>query len=214
MQDSKPRGGKPVASISTLAALRRAEAACTRCPLYRFATQAVPGEGRARVSLMLVGEQPGDQEDLAGRPFVGPAGRILDQALEQAGIARQDVFVTNAVKHFKHEVRGKRRLHKRPNVHEIERCRWWLEHERALVRPATIVALGATAARSVLGRTVSVFKTRGSAQRLADGTAAVVTIHPSFLLRIKDVAEKKREYRKFVSDLRGSKNLSAATRSP
>jgi uracil-DNA glycosylase family protein len=163
---------------------------------------------------MLVGEQPGDQEDLAGRPFVGPAGRILDQALEQAGIARQDVFVTNAVKHFKHEVRGKRRLHKRPNVHEIERCRWWLEHERALVRPATIVALGATAARSVLGRTVSVFKTRGSAQRLADGTAAVVTIHPSFLLRIKDVAEKKREYRKFVSDLRGSKNLSAATRSP
>jgi DNA polymerase len=198
-------GGGP--SIKTLNALRKAEAACTRCELYRFATQAVPGEGPARAALMLVGEQPGDQEDLSGRPFVGPAGRILDAALEQAGIPRGDVFVTNAVKHFKHEMRGRRRLHQRPNAYEIDRCRWWLEHERAIVRPAAIVALGATAARSVLGRTVSVFKIRGRAQQLEDGTAALVTIHPSFLLRIKDVADKEREYRNFLSDLQSARKL-------
>jgi DNA polymerase len=162
---------------------------------------------------MLVGEQPGDREDLAGHPFVGPAGGILDSALEQAGIPRAAVFVTNAVKHFKHEMRGKRRLHKRPNASEIERCRWWLERERAIVRPAAIVALGATAARSVLGRTVSVLEIRGQAQRLADGTAAVVTIHPSFLLRIKDAADKKREYRNFVNDLQRAHQVIAPVRS-
>jgi uracil-DNA glycosylase family protein len=206
----------PGVAIKTPAALRKAEAACTRCPLYRCATQVVPGEGPVPAPMMLVGEQPGDQEDLAGRPFVGPAGRILERALEQAGIAREEVFVTNAVKHFKHEMRGKRRLHKRPNVYEIDRCRWWLEQERAIVRPTTIVALGATAARSVLGRSVSIFKIRGRPQRLADGTAAIVTIHPSLLLRIKDEADKKREYRNFVSDLRGSWKLKlpAAARSP
>src|SRR5437016_14655653 len=133
---------------------------------------------------MLVGEQPGDQEDLAGKPFVGPAGRILDQALAAAGIARRDAFVTNAVKHFKHEMRGKRRLHKRPNAYEIDRCRWWLEQERAIVRPAAIIALGATAARSVLGRTVSVLEIRGQVLELDDGTAASVTIHPSRLFPI------------------------------
>jgi DNA polymerase len=200
----------PDLRIKTLPALRRAEAECTRCPLYRFATQVVPGEGPARASLMLVGEQPGDQEDLAGRPFVGPAGRILDSALEQAGIARGDIFVTNAVKHFKHEMRGKRRLHKRPNAYEIERCRWWFEREHAIVRPAAIVALGATAARSVLGRAVSVLKIRGRAHQLADGTAALVTIHPSFLLRIKHAADKEREYRNFVSDLRKAQKMLAA----
>jgi uracil-DNA glycosylase family protein len=200
-------------SIRTLADLSGAEAECTRCPLYQFATQVVPGEGPGRAPLMLVGEQPGDQEDLAGKPFVGPAGRILDQALEQAGIPRSDVFVTNAVKHFKHEVRGKRRLHKRPNAGEIDRCRWWLERERAIVRPATIVALGATAARSVLGRVVSVLKIRGQAQQLADGTAAIVTIHPSFLLRIRDEADRTREQRSFVSDLRRAHGLSATERS-
>jgi uracil-DNA glycosylase len=203
----------PDLSISTLSALRKAEAECTRCPLYRFATQVVPGEGPARAPLMLVGEQPGDQEDLAGHPFVGPAGRILDSALEQAGIPRDDVFVTNAVKHFKHEMRGKRRLHKRPNASEIEHCRWWLERERAIVRPAAIVALGATAARSVLGRTVSVLEIRGQAQQLADGTAAVVTIHPSFLLRIKDAADKKRGYRNFVIDLQRAHQVLAAAHS-
>jgi uracil-DNA glycosylase family protein len=207
------RDDAPDLSIRTLGALRAAEAECTRCPLYRFATQVVPGEGPARAHLMLVGEQPGDREDLAGHPFVGPAGEVLDSALEAAGIPRGDVFVTNAVKHFKHEMRGKRRLHKRPNASEIERCRWWLERERAIVRPAAIVALGATAARSVLGRTVSVLKIRGQAQRLADGTAAVVTIHPSFLLRIKNAADKKREYRNFVTDLQRAHQMFAAARS-
>ena len=143
-----------------------------------------------------------DQLVVAGKPFVGPAGRVLDDALEQAGIPRGDVFVTNAVKHFKHEMRGKRRLHKRPNAYEIERCRWWLEQERAIVRPAAIVALGATAARSVFGRVVTITKMRGQAHPLEDGTAAFVTIHPSFLLRIEDDADKEREYRNFVADLR------------
>jgi uracil-DNA glycosylase len=186
----------------TLSALREAEAACTRCPLYKYATQVVPGEGRAGARLMLVGEQPCDKEDLAGKPFVGPAGRLLDQALEQAGIPRGDAFVTNAVKHFKFEMRGKRRLHKRPNAYEIERCKWWFEQERAIVKPAAIVAMGATAARSLFGRVVTIAKMRGEVHRLADGTAALVTIHPSYLLRIQDEADKEREYRHFVSDLR------------
>jgi uracil-DNA glycosylase family protein len=196
--------------IASLAALREAEAECTRCPLYKLATQVVPGEGRARARLMLVGEQPGDKEDLAGKPFVGPAGRVLDEALAQADIPRRDVFVTNAVKHFKHEMRGKRRLHKRPNAYEIERCRWWLDHERALVKPTAIVALGATAARSLLGRVVTISGARGRVHRLDDGTAAFVTIHPSFLLRIKDQADKEREFRNFVTDLRrAQRNLAA-----
>jgi uracil-DNA glycosylase family protein len=196
--------------IASLAALREAEAECTRCPLYKLATQVVPGEGRARARLMLVGEQPGDKEDLAGKPFVGPAGRVLDEALAQADIPRREVFVTNAVKHFKHEMRGKRRLHKRPNAYEIERCRWWLDHERALVKPAAIVALGATAARSLLGRVVTISGARGRVHRLDDGTAAFVTIHPSFLLRIKDQADKEREFRNFVTDLRrAQRNLAA-----
>src|SRR5262249_34552621 len=129
-------------AITSLRALARAEQECTRCPLYRDATQAVPGEGTSHAHLMLVGEQPGDKEDLAGKPFVGPAGRILDQALAEAGIPRDEAFVTNAVKHFKHEMRGKRRLHKRPNAYEIERCRIWLEFEQAIIKPAVIVALG------------------------------------------------------------------------
>jgi uracil-DNA glycosylase len=188
--------------VRTLAELRAAEARCRRCPLYKFATQVVPGEGRAGARLMLVGEQPGDKEDLAGKPFVGPAGRLLDQALEEAGIPRGDTFVTNAVKHFKFEMRGKRRLHKRPNAYEIERCKWWFEQERAIVKPAAIVAMGATAARSLFGRVVTIAKMRGEVHRLADGTAALVTIHPSYLLRIQDEADKEREYRHFVSDLR------------
>jgi DNA polymerase len=188
--------------FTSLAALRKAEAACTRCPLYRHATRVVPGQGRAGARLMLVGEQPGDKEDLAGKPFVGPAGRVLDEALERAGIPRTDVFVTNAVKHFKHEMRGKRRLHKRPNAYEIERCRWWLDHERAIVKPLAVVALGASAARSLLGRVVTISRTRGRALRLADGTAAFVTIHPSWLLRIEDADDKQRAYRSFLADLR------------
>lgn len=198
--------------VSTPSALRSAEARCTRCPLYRSATQVVPGEGPAPATMMLVGEQPGDQEDLAGAPFVGPAGRILDRALAQAGIARSEVFVTNAVKHFKHEMRGKRRLHKRPNAYEIECCRWWLEQEQAIVQPATIVALGVMAARSVLGRAVAISKARGEPHQLPDGTAAIVTIHPSLLLRIKDAADKTREYNHFVNDLRRASKLAATLR--
>jgi DNA polymerase len=188
--------------IRSLAQLREAEAACTRCPLYKNATHVVPGEGRLHSHLMLVGEQPGDKEDLAGIPFVGPAGRVLDRALEEAQIDRKTVFVTNAVKHFKHEMRGKKRLHKRPNAYEIDRCRWWLEHERAIVKPSAIVALGATAARSLFGLVITIAKLRGRSHRLADGTVAFVTIHPSYLLRIRDDADKEREYRAFVADLR------------
>ena len=188
--------------VRTLAALAAAEQACRRCPLYKNATQAVPGEGPSRAKVMLVGEQPGDKEDLAGKPFVGPAGRILDSALADAGIPRKETFVTNAVKHFKFEPRGKRRLHKRPNAHEIERCQWWQERERAIVRPELIVALGATAARSLLGRVVTITSVRGQALTLADGTALVVTIHPSALLRIREEAEKHAAYAAFVKDLK------------
>jgi uracil-DNA glycosylase family protein len=189
-------------TAASLAALAKLENACQRCPLYRNATQAVAGEGARGAAVMLVGEQPGDKEDLAGRPFVGPAGRLLDEALAEAGIARDAAFVTNAVKHFKHEMRGKRRLHKKPNAGEIERCRWWLEQERALVRPAVIVALGLTAARSVFGRPMPIGKSRGTKHMLEGGTPAFVTIHPSALLRIRERADKEREYRGFVGDLR------------
>jgi DNA polymerase len=192
----------PAAAITSLTGLRKAEASCTRCPLYAKATQVVPGEGPARAFMMLVGEQPGDQEDKQGKPFVGPAGRMLDKAIEQAGIARREVFVTNAVKHFKYELRGKRRLHKRPNVHEIERCKWWLDLELAIVRPKVVVALGATAARSLFGRPVPIEKSRGAEMTLADGTAAFVTQHPSALLRIDDAELKQRQYRRMVDDLR------------
>jgi uracil-DNA glycosylase len=155
----------PIA-IKSLRQLATAEENCRRCSLYRDATQAVPGEGPQRAAFMLVGEQPGDKEDLAGKPFVGPAGRVLDQALQEAGIAREETFVSNAVKHFKHEMRGKRRLHKRPYIYEIERCKIWLEVERSLVKPSTIVALGATAARSLTGRRTH---RQGARQTAADG---------------------------------------------
>ncbi len=189
-------------TITTLAALREAEAACTRCPLFRKATQVVPGEGKTKARLMLVGEQPGNDEDLTGRPFVGPAGRVLDRALEEAGIDRAEAFVTNAVKHFKFEPRGKRRLHQRPDAYEIERCRWWLDLEREIVKPALVVALGATAARSLFGRTVTVSGLRGEVRTLADGGRVLVTIHPSFLLRIEDERAKAAEFGRLVEDLK------------
>jgi uracil-DNA glycosylase len=188
--------------VTSLSALGLAENECRRCPLYKNATQAVPGQGPRSASMMLVGEQPGDQEDKAGLPFVGPAGRILDRALEEAGIERKRVFVTNAVKHFKYEMRGKRRLHKRPNAYEIDRCRWWQDLERAIVKPAVVVALGATAARSLLGRPITIGKARGIALPLDNGTKAFVTLHPSALLRIREEADKRRAYRSFVDDLR------------
>jgi uracil-DNA glycosylase len=189
-------------AIASLGELATAERGCTRCPLYKDATQAVPGEGRKHSHLMMVGEQPGDKEDLAGKPFVGPAGRILNQALEDAEIDRADTFVTNAVKHFKHEMRGKRRLHKKPNAYEIDRCQWWLNVERTLLKPSVVVALGATAARSLIGRAVSITSVRGTPLELADHSQLVVTIHPSYLLRIRDEADKRREYALFVKDLK------------
>jgi DNA polymerase len=196
--------------VGSLAALRDAEAACTRCPLYRNATQVVPGEGLKRAQIMLVGEQPGDQEDRGGHPFVGPAGRVLDRAIADAGIERKQVFVTNAVKHFKFEPRGKRRLHKRPNAGEIDACRWWLDRERALIKPRVIVALGATAARGVLGRAVTISSVRGDVLDGGDDSRVIVTIHPSYLLRLRDDESKEREYKGFVADLRRCARLLAA----
>ena len=189
-------------SIKSLKALRDAEEVCTRCPLYKHATHVVPGEGPARARIMMVGEQPGDQEDKQGKPFVGPAGGMLAKALEDAGIDRDAVFVTNAVKHFKFEQRGKRRLHKRPNAYEIDRCHWWLDFERRLVKPDIVVALGATAVRSILGRPTSIKKIRGRVLTLQDGGRMLATIHPSYILRIEDEADKRAEYRKFVTDLK------------
>jgi DNA polymerase len=188
--------------IKSLRALAKAEADCTRCPLYRRATQAVPGEGSARARIMLVGEQPGDREDLTGKPFVGPAGRILNEALADAGIARGDVFVTNAVKHFKFTLRGKRRLHQRPNAYEIERCRWWLDIERAIVKPHVIVAMGATAIRAVHRKPLTITRARGRLIPLPDGEQMIATMHPSYLLRIPDEADKRKQYRLFVRDLK------------
>ena len=193
--------------VRSLSALRAAENECRRCPLYKNATQAVPGEGPSRARVMLVGEQPGDKEDLAGKPFVGPAGRMLDSALAEAGIPRDETFVTNAVKHFKFEPRGKRRLHKKPNTQEIERCHWWLEQECAIVKPELIVALGATAARSLLGRVATITKLRAETLRLTDGTRLVVTIHPSALLRTQDEADKRAAYAAFVKDLKVAARL-------
>ena len=191
-------------STKLLRQLAEAEAACTRCPLYRDATQAVPGEGPSHATFMLVGEQPGDKEDVAGKPFVGPAGRILDRALQDAGIARDKTFVTNAVKHFKHEMRGKRRLHKRPNNYEIERCKIWLDDERKLVQPLAIIALGVTAARSLTGKSVTIAKLRGKPLTLADGTTLFVTVHPSSLLRIDDDDQRHAAYKSFVADLKAA----------
>ena len=186
----------------SLTALAQAEARCTRCPLYKNATQVVPGQGSPRSRLVLVGEQPGDKEDLAGAPFVGPAGRVLDRAIAEAGLERRKVFVTNAVKHFKFEQRGKRRLHKKPNAYEIDRCRWWLEQELGLIKPELVVALGASALRSLIGKPMAIAKLRGRAYPLPDGTPLVATIHPSYLLRIQDDDDKAAEYGRFVNDLR------------
>jgi len=196
-------------SIATdLADLKTAAAACTRCPLYKNATQVVVGEGPVPASLVLVGEQPGDKEDLAGRPFVGPAGTILDRALEQAGIERESVYLTNAVKHFKNEPRGKRRLHKRPNQYEVSRCRWWLDMELALAQPRYIVALGATAAWALTGAHTKIGEKHG--QRLSfGGTAGTVTMHPSAILRMKDSVTRERAFDALVTDLAGARRAAA-----
>jgi DNA polymerase len=185
-----------------LKTLREQAADCRACPLWKDATQTVFGEGPQHASLMLVGEQPGDKEDLAGRPFVGPAGQMLDRALEQAGIARNKVYVTNAVKHFKFVPRGKIRLHQKPNTSEIRACRQWYERELGSIKPDLVVAMGATAAQSVFGKATPINKNRGRVIDLDDGTRALVTVHPSYLLRLPDADAKALEYQRFVDDLR------------
>jgi uracil-DNA glycosylase family protein len=175
---------------------------CTRCDLYKNATQTVFGEGPADAALMLVGEQPGDQEDLAGRPFVGPAGKVLDKALEAAGIERGEIYITNAVKHFKNEPRGKRRIHKKPDTSEIDACRWWLDNELDLVQPAVTVALGATAARALMRKALSINANRGRLIALPGGTKGLITVHPSYLLRLQEERDKRREFDLLVRDLR------------
>ena len=175
---------------------------CTRCDLYRHATQTVFGEGPLDAPIMFVGEQPGDQEDLAGRPFVGPAGQLFDAALEKAGIDRSTVYVTNAVKHFKFVLRGKQRIHSKPGAGEIEACRWWIGQERELLRPPVTVALGATAAHSLFGKVMAIGKNRGAALLLPDGSECWITVHPSFLLRIPGEDRKREERALFVRDLK------------
>ena len=190
----------------TVAELAQAAAACRRCHLWEPATQVVFGEGPADARMMMVGEQPGDQEDLAGRPFVGPAGQLLDRAIKEAGIDRGTVYVTNAVKHFKFEPRGKRRIHAKPDLAEIRACNVWLEEERRAVKPVLVVMLGATAARAVLGRAVTIGRERSQPIALPDAYGSnaqgFVTVHPSYLLRIPDEDTKQREYAAFVADLK------------
>lgn len=185
-----------------LEALREEAAHCRACHLYKDATQTVFGEGPKNANIMLVGEQPGDKEDLAGHPFVGPAGQMLDRALEEAGVDRKKVYVTNAVKHFKFVPRGKIRLHQKPNTPEIRACRQWYERELAAVQPDLVVAMGATAAQSVFGKITPIGKNRGRLIDLADGRKALVTVHPSYLLRLPDPEAKALEYQRFVEDLK------------
>ena len=194
------------------AALKRTAteaAACTRCPLYRQATQTVFGEGPVGAAIMMVGEQPGDQEDRAGRPFVGPAGKVLDRALAAAGIDREKVYLTNAVKHFKNEPRGKKRLHKRPNRYETEVCKVWIDKEISLVRPQLILALGVTAAQSLTGRrTIVLSRERGRVLELPDGRRGMVTPHPSAILRMPDEAARRAGFSALVKDLKMAKRAS------
>jgi uracil-DNA glycosylase len=208
LSSERPRVHRPSAGGQApegdLAHLAREAAACRRCGSWQTAMQIVFGEGPADARVMLVGERPGDQEDLAGRPFVGPAGQVLNRALKEAGIDRAETYATNAVKHFKFEPRGKRRIHAKPDGGEIQACRFWLDREMALVRPAVTILLGASAARAVLGRTVTISRERGRALQTAHGVA-MVTVHPSYLLRLPDAASKAAEDARFVEDLRAAR---------
>jgi uracil-DNA glycosylase family protein len=189
---------------SSLAAVRGAAAHCTACHLYKRGTQTVFGEGPKRAAMMLVGEQPGDYEDVAGKPFVGPAGKVMDRALEEAGIDRSQVYVTNAVKHFKWEPRGRRRIHQKPNLREIAACRPWLEAELRIVRPNLIVAMGATAAQAIFGPGFRVTRERDKVLSSKLAPRALATVHPSSLLRQPDEESREREYKRFVLDLRAA----------
>jgi uracil-DNA glycosylase family protein len=201
----------PSAAAEALEAVAAEAASCTLCPLHRNATQTVFGEGAAGAKLMLVGEQPGDQEDLAGRPFVGPAGRVLDRAMAEAGLDRKTVWLTNAVKHFKNEPRGKKRLHKRPNRHEIEVCRVWLRREISLVKPQLILALGVTAAIALTGRTVVLSRERGRVIAFADSQRGMVTAHPSAILRMPDESARHAAFAALVKDLKLAVKQAAAS---
>ncbi len=202
-REAPGRARPPAAeAVTTYAELVREAAHCTRCDLYKAATRTVFGEGPTQARFMLVGEIPGDMEDRRGRPFVGPAGRLLDRALEQAGLDRSTVYLTNAVKHFKFEPKGRRRQHRAPSVPEINACRYWLERELALVDPRTIVTLGGTAARAVFGKPVRVLQARGRFAALPSGRQAFVTIHPSAILRMPEDALRQQAFETFVSELR------------
>src|SRR6266404_5995194 len=189
-------------SGTSLKTLREQASRCRACHLWKNATQTVFGEGPQHAQVMLVGEQPGDKEDLAGKPFVGPAGSILDRALQEAGIDRKKVYVTNAVKHFKFVPRGKIRLHQKPTTPEIKACRQWYERELASIKPDLVVAMGATAAQSVFGKITPINKNRGHLLDLGEGAKALVTVHPSYLLRQPDADARAREYARFVDDLK------------
>src|SRR5213079_1525269 len=189
-------------ATSSLSEVREAARSCTACHLYKRATQTVFGEGPKRAPIMLVGEQPGDYEDVAGKPFVGPAGKILDRALAEAGINRDEVYVTNAVKHFKWEPRGKRRIHQKPSSRDIAACRPWLEAELRLVEPKLVVCLGSTAGQTIFGPSFRVTKERGRVLSSHLAQKVVATVHPSSLLRQPDEESRDREYKNFVSDLR------------
>jgi DNA polymerase len=197
------------AAATLLKTVAKEAASCTLCPLYRNATQTVFGEGAARARIMLVGEQPGDQEDLAGHPFVGPAGKVLDRAMAEAGLNRRKVWLTNAVKHFKNEPRGKKRLHKRPNRYEVEVCRVWLRQEISLVRPQLILALGVTAAVALAGRPVVLSRERGRVIELVDGQRGMVTTHPSSILRMPDQKARHAAFAALVKDLKAAARQAA-----
>lgn len=201
-----PRPGEPVPDLlpedPTLESVRDMAAGCKACDLYKRGTQTVFGEGPKRARIMLVGEQPGDAEDIAGHPFVGPAGRLLDRALEEAGIDRRIVYVTNVVKHFKWEPRGKRRIHSKPNAGEISACRPWLETEIALVKPRVLVCLGATAAQALLGKSFKVSKQRGDFVDSTLASMVTATVHPSSILRAPDEEARRDEMKRFVADLK------------
>ena len=187
--------------------IRREAEHCTACPLYKHATQMVFGEGPAHAKIVLVGEQPGDQEDLAGRPFVGPAGQILNRALDDAAIEREKVYITNAVKHFKFAPRGKRRIHAKPGAPEVKICHQWIARELDAIEPDLVVALGVTAAQSLMGKATPIGKNRGHATTWADGRRGLITVHPSYLLRIPDEESRHAEYAKFVHDLKTAAKL-------
>jgi uracil-DNA glycosylase len=189
-------------TLKSIDELRGAVDSCRRCTLWKSATHGVPGEGPAPSTIMLVGEAPGDSEDLQGHPFVGPAGAVLERALLDAGISRTSVYVSNSVKHFKFELRGKRRLHIKPSATEIEACHWWLDEELRLVSPKLVIALGGTAARALLGHAVTVSQVRAAPMRLNPKSHIWVTVHPSFLLRIPDDEKRRTEYDRFVQEMR------------